>query len=650
METKYNKLLAFIFPVFIALVIIVLSVFQVTSSSIGMYSKYFYGDTEDPNLLAGTPRPIRSDEWLVNTPWLFIQKQAGFPTENTQIAQAIYPALSSFPVNDWTMLFKPFYWPALFLDIQYAFPFYWWSRLALLILSIYACLLILTKDRIIPSILISLALFFSPFVQWWLSQLLIEILAFSLLGLFSLIKLINARSLKLELIWGALFIYCGFATALSLYPPFQIPVILLLLFIVVGYFIQKLNHLTKAETIRKLTIIGSAVLVVGFLCLIFYLQYQTQIYAYTHTVYPGQRRITGGGVSWTYFLSGPFDIQLLKDPPLPADFFNQSEGAMYFLPALLSLPLMVIYKFVTGRKNKQVDWVWVTALAFTIIAVAWLFTSFPQWLVKFSPLQFVPPRRLLCVFGIVDLFFACWFIFREPSLKSNKVWLFAVSGYALVIYLLYLKIGFDFRTNAPLFIQSTIKINLIALIMAALVFLILTQRKILYPLAVCGFAIITTYSANPLYKGNDILTSTTFSAYIQKVSAQEKTSDHRWVVYDSIILGNYIAINGGSVINGTIIYPNVSFWQTLDPSHQYEDVYNRYAHVVFKNPTDSTNPIEFNLAGGDHFEVKVSPCSPELEQMNVDHFVFLSPVSASCLNLVQTIDFSNMPLYIYDRK
>jgi len=49
-----------------------------TSSGV-LYGQFFRG--HDPQLLLGSPRPIRSDEWLVAGPLTVAQVQEGLPPE-----------------------------------------------------------------------------------------------------------------------------------------------------------------------------------------------------------------------------------------------------------------------------------------------------------------------------------------------------------------------------------------------------------------------------------------------------------------------------------------------------------------------------------------------------------------------------------------
>src|SRR5882724_2794072 len=74
-----------LFPASLLAILVLLTVFKISGSSIGTYYSYFYGNKPDPALLLNRPRPIRSDEWLVNTQMGLAQKNEGYPRTNYNI-------------------------------------------------------------------------------------------------------------------------------------------------------------------------------------------------------------------------------------------------------------------------------------------------------------------------------------------------------------------------------------------------------------------------------------------------------------------------------------------------------------------------------------------------------------------------------------
>jgi hypothetical protein len=78
-------------------------------------------------LVAGTPKVIRSDEWLVHTPWIMSQanQSPAFPITNRNVGNGVMPLLTNLPVRHWTMLFRPQMWGFFVFDLERAFAFNW---------------------------------------------------------------------------------------------------------------------------------------------------------------------------------------------------------------------------------------------------------------------------------------------------------------------------------------------------------------------------------------------------------------------------------------------------------------------------------------------------------------------------------------------
>ena len=60
------------------------------------------------------------------------------------------------------------------------------------------------------------------------------------------------------------------------------------------------------------------------------------------------------------------------------------------------------------------------------------------------------------------------------------------------------------------------------------------------------------------------------------------------VVSDYYLKSNYFVVNGASTINSVNIYPNLELWKKFDNEGKYEDIYNRYAHIIVKFTEEET--------------------------------------------------------------
>jgi hypothetical protein len=211
---------------------------------------------------------------------------------------------------------------------------------------------------------------------------------------------------------------------------------------------------------------------------------------------------------------------------------------------------------------------------------------------------------------------------------------------AIIIYL----IGSNLRAIEPNYIGSTIKIILISSAAGIMMFLLLYQKGLLFFSLFLAFTLISTYYVNPLYRGLSPLLGNRVSETIQRL--QQEDPQAAWVVYDDFRFGNYLAANGARVLNGTYYYPNLEFWSQFDPNHNYEEIYNRYAHILVL-PAEN-NKIKFKLPQNDLVQMNISPCSAILDDLGIKYYLFYSPpIESECLTKVTEIDYPNLSIYVF---
>ena len=80
---------------------------------------------------------------------------------------------------------------------------------------------------------------------------------------------------------------------------------------------------------------------------------------------------------------------------------------------------------------------------------------------------------------------------------------------------------------------------------------------------------------------------------------------------------NYLEMAGCAVINATSIYPNMDLWKNLDKNGEYEEVYNRYAHVYMEIWRQEDISEKFILLSKDSIQVFITP--EELEKLNIKY-------------------------------
>jgi hypothetical protein len=156
---------AWLFPVVLLVIVLILALFRVSGSSVGYYNQLF-GTGHDANLLYGQPRAVRSDEWLVTTPMTVAQWRSGFSSTNEKIGDGVdMAAIFDVPYRDWSALFRPQNLSFFVLPLENAFAFKWWLLGGALAAAVYFLTLTLLPGRKVLAALLGLGLLLSPFVH-----------------------------------------------------------------------------------------------------------------------------------------------------------------------------------------------------------------------------------------------------------------------------------------------------------------------------------------------------------------------------------------------------------------------------------------------------------------------------------------------------
>ncbi|MBM3579662.1 MAG: hypothetical protein FJX34_02675, partial [Alphaproteobacteria bacterium] len=123
---------------------------------------------KNDGLFFGKPRQIRSDEWAVQTAFVKIAVNNNFERYNkSSIYKEDLRPISSLPIKDWSIPFKPLLLGFYFLPPDYAYSLYYFLIMALYLVgyTIFFRKLGTSGDIAIG---FSLLVYFSSFVQnWW---------------------------------------------------------------------------------------------------------------------------------------------------------------------------------------------------------------------------------------------------------------------------------------------------------------------------------------------------------------------------------------------------------------------------------------------------------------------------------------------------
>ena len=602
---KGFKLLDFIYNkrYWIATCILVLCVvFQISGSSIGCWENVL-GYNTDRGILAGISRPIRSDEWAVFTPMALGQVANGFPYENGNLrggSPTDMFIVYGEPVKDISMIFRISQIGYLLFGAGAGLSFYWCFRFIALFMASFEFLMLITNKNKRLSLVGAIIILLSPTIQWWYStNALIEMIVSAEIGLVLFDKYFKEESFKLRTVQMIGIFICIGTYALTFYPAWMVPVAYVFLPFLIWIIIENRKNIkfTKNDIIAFVII---ALVFVGLMCRIFVKSWDT-IITTLNTAYPGKRVILQGGspVVYTGFIMNSlFTIVTSFDNPC------DMAVMMDFWP--VALILLGIYVL----KEKKKDILISLSLIFVLILNLYYLFSAPEWLAKITLLSRSWYGRIYQVFGLLNIFIL-FRILANTEFKFKKIWALVIS--AVVAGLCILCAKYYYPTKVTLVIAGALFAVFTLVFYSILRY---TENKKMFTWVILIFMIVIGSLVNPVRAGINLVDEDPLLNQIEKINDEE---EGMWALIEiglpEINLPN---VARARTLNSTSVYPNLELWRKIDEAHQYEDIYNRYAHI-FITLVQNDEGTRFELLAPD--VIRIFLTHEDLQKLGVNYLI-----------------------------
>ena len=611
----------------IALLVLAFCVFfELSGSSLGFWATSLEGSSDT---LFGSVRPIRSDEWLVFTPFALAQSQVGFPLISDVIRgdETITSMVYAQPSWSIATIFRPFLWGYLLLGAAKGLSFFWTARIIALFLVTFECARLYTKDNKYLSALVATLVAFAPIVLWWFAiNGIVELFVFGQLLVIGLYHFLRSDTLKSRFAWAFLMAWFAGCFVMILYPAWQVPGFYVFLgmgiWVVLDYRKNRGDfrelQVTRAQTVA--CFVGAIVLFTTLLGVSFW-EGKDAISATVNTVYPGSRSETGGNGASLLFNYG---LSLLLTV---ADFttINQCEYAAFFslfpLGSLLGL-------YALGRYRDSFSGIFVFL---QIVFLVYVCVGFPEWLSKITLFSNVTEKRLMLMIGFVEILLIVRFLYlykiqQIVGASGNRKRLIVLG----ILVLCSLTIGYLGSILDP---NIAVLAKLFAFL-ALMVFVIVgvslgiylieykdhflqetrfysAERLMLLSLfCVVGIA---GFFVNPVQNGLGAIADSSQSLAVQQIVNNDP--EGKWISLNSPHSGQFLIANGAPTINSVNTYPDLDRWRQIDTQGTYSDVYNRYAHITVV--LQESKPTQFELTAGDAFTLKLN--SNDLSTLDVSY-------------------------------
>ena len=571
------------------LIIAVCVIFQIHGSSINELN--IFGINH--NLIAGISRSIRSDEYLVNTMFAFSQYHNGFGyfSDIVRAAPTDMFIIYGQAVLDIAVIFRPFNIGYLFLNQGMGLSFFWVSRFVVLTLVSFEMGMLLTNKNKILSLSYAILVILSPLVQWWFAiNGLVEQLIFGQLGVVLINFYMNTIDYRKRILSALLMIICIGGFLVVFYPSWQIPFAYV--------FIKNRNNFSYDK--KDLLIIFTSLIILGLLMLHILNNSLDTIKIIMNTAYPGGERFNGCGYwnnLFNYIASIFFpltDVNILLNT-VELSVFND------FFPVPIILSLIVLI----GQKTK--DKLLVGLLVLYFIYILFYFIPLPDPIISLTLRDHVKTSRLFCVISFIGVLLLIRSLASLKEIKSQK--LIIMGSTVLSIIVVYLSTFWFHDYYHALMIIALIIIYAITF---SSIFTAHSEKgKIIF--LICVISILFTAGAlvNPIDRGTDVILENDYIHEVESIVHQDPNA--KWLVNNMPI--NYLIVAGAKTINSVNVYPDLDKWHIIDPNSQYEEVYNRYAHITvdIQNQTNTT----FNLISGDLFLINLNV--NDIEKLNISY-------------------------------
>lgn len=600
-----NKILPYFYRYryFIALAIALFFIFfELSGSSIGCWTAYIEGADRSGSIF-GFPRSIRSDEWLVSVSTLFSQAFNGYDQTSFIIrgTSTDTTLISGLPSWSPATLFRPFLWGYLILGSAKGLAFAWiLGKLALFFVS-FECAMLYAKKNKALSCAAACLLTFSPMIVWWDTGATLIYGQGLVLALHFFLKAGTAPKKILSSILIAWLAGCFF---LILYPAWMVPFFYIFALMGIWIILQYRKEVKAGSTAstfcpkRDIPLLTLCCFISALLLASVFFNAKDALAATSGTVYPGARISTGGGDISSLFNYGVSLFFATFDPQLA---FNASESAVMFTLFPIGLTIGLIQAYRTK------DSLLIILASTEIVFLLFYIIGFPEWLAKITLLSYTPPARLLFPLGFLDIAV----LMRALATRENAVKKSSQERSWKIPTILSLCVAVALSTlcliwgvNIIGITERILIIATIAVLTTLIIFAFYTQKPSFVACLSASLIVVVTITGccvSPIQQGTAPLTNNHLYRSINNLAIG---NNGLWIAEDTVTMGDFCISAGAPTINSTNAYPYLERWEQLDPTHENENIYNRFAHIIIR--LQATQPTTFKLLQEDTFQVELN--------------------------------------------
>ncbi len=603
---------------FAAYIISVLA--NLNGSSTAIWQYYADGELPQAGLVAGSAKEIRSDEWMVQTPWIFSQAKQipAFPVTNPNVGDGVAPLLTNLPARHWSMLFRPQMWGFFCLRLDRAFSLNWNFKWFGLLLGGFIFFELLTQGNWLVSLGGAVFLLFSSYTQWWFSTPtdMPEMIAMVFFGLWSCAMILRAAT-RWKIVAAAVVLLVAIEQfAFCCYPRFQVPLLYFALAVTLGFAWVARLQLRQPDELRlfRFSCLTITLLVAAALLGRWAFEISATVREIAGLIYPGRVFSSGGESHWTHFLAPFLEFGMTEDH-YPAGSVNVCAAAGFLFLA----PLLFV---AVGRDawRKRSDPLLVALVVFIGFDLWFMALGVPRWLAGVTGWSYVTSSRATLALGIATVAAVVRYLGRARVPLETPIGR-RMLGAGILTLALY---GLLTLTNIKIGAFALgIHVVAVALYFAVTFYCLWSRRAVASCLLLAVPMIFANALVNPISHGLPGLTKGAVFRWVE--SRVRESRNDKWLVAGSSIrsyaVAQLVKAAGANTLGGTRCTPDRALLRQLDPDNRAAAVHDRYGRACFV-PANVAAPT-FKLWFVDAYTVELPLNGPMLSGLGIDNLLLI---------------------------
>ncbi len=594
---------------------------DLNGSSTGVYGAFTtHGAKAD--ILLGSPRVTRSDEWNFNTPHILNQalRAQPFKVDESEAGSRSAALLDNVPVWHVSTIFRPQFWGFFVLPVDYGYAVFWQAKGLILLTGLFTFFLFLSRSSFWAAVG-SLWFFFSPCTQWcysWPSDLpeMIGLLCFTVVLACYLTVGTNHVKLALASLATAA---CAIDFAMCAYVPHLLPLFWVAAFFFASWCISERKRiLSRQYAVARAFAFGIALAIVAAIGFDVYTDVKGALIAISATDYPGKRLFTPASYPLPALASQFFSWAEWENH-IPIGLANICEASGYLWLAPLTFFLIPLGYLRPSRFQKYaLAALWLSAL----LLLTWL-TLPLTWPGEFFFLNRAGGSRCLPALGLANIAITvlCMACYRN---KTQKRWELVADN----------RVEFSIWTAIAIWVTYSVlrltnqhfqeflswpKLVLITAYLSLLIVLMLAGRRRALASAIVFPHVLAFGAVNPVERG---LNSVTHTDLFKLVHGHRELLQKKWVVFSNdIVDSGFLTATGCNVYTGLRYVPDISHFKLFASRTQNSQLLNN-DWFLNAQPLYSGQKSFFQIQAPVVLDWEVSPLSPLIPALGIGYAAF----------------------------